>query len=63
MKKQTWQGRAAKRMVAEATLRLALSEIEAARATGGPASTPTYHYTVAKHLAQHAADQLRLADA
>ncbi len=62
MSKPTWQQKAAKRLIAESALRLALAEIEQHRNTGGPKSFHADGYTVARHLAQHAADQLRLAE-
>lgn len=65
MKRGDWTRTTAKRIVAEAALRAALEKIEAVRPTGGP-QTSTYgganDYKVARHLAQHAADQLRLAE-
>ena len=55
----------AKRMVAEAALRLALEEIEKCSFTGGP-RTASYSgqisYKVAKALSHHAYDQLRLSE-
>ena len=56
----------AKRMVAEAALRLALDEIGTCSSSGGP-RTGSYSgqtsYKVARALAQIAADQLRLSEA
>ena len=60
-KEMPWPLKAAKRMVAEAALRMALEAIDKERQTGGPRSSITNEYRVARHLAQHATDQLRLA--
>ena len=60
--KRTWEQRAAKRIVGEASLRAALQEIEKACETGGARSSLSSDYRIAQHLAQHAAEQLRLAE-
>lgn len=64
MSKLSWELRAAKRVVAEAALRAALQEIESARGTGGARTYRTSsEYKIAKHLALHAAEQLRMSEA
>ena len=62
MSKLAWQAKAAKRIVAEAALRAALVEIEEARPSGGPKASYTSSYKVARHLAHHAAEQLRISE-
>jgi hypothetical protein len=58
-----WLRRRAKRIVAEATLREALKAIESTASTGGAATAGgSAQWILARHLAQHAADQLRLAE-
>lgn len=63
MSKLAWPAIAAKRIVAEAALRAALVEIEGARPGGGPRQSYTSNYKVARHLAVHAAEQLRISEA
>lgn len=63
MSKMAWPARAAKRIVAEAALRGALVEIEKSRDVGGTREYGTSgNYKVARHLAHHAAEQLRLSE-
>lgn len=63
MSKLAWPVKAAKRIVAEAALRAAIVEVEKSREVGGPREYGSSgNYKVARALAHHAAEQLRLSD-